>query len=187
MLYVLAYIVLAIALSIPVADALRNGAASHSIRLTRGLIVCLSVSVVHVLLLLLGMAIGNWIRFDMAEYDVPISLGLWVIVALRMALPALRRSKTDPVAYDLSQWRTVWMLGLATGINTFFVGLGVGFIPQLDTDLWKASIPLLVSIFLLGYLGIMLGRRHTSVRSRRWQLIAALLLLALALLTRVLL
>ena len=69
---------------------------------------------------------------------------------------------------------------MATGINTLFVGLGLGFRVSFAADLWRVAIPLFVILFVLCYLAIMLGRQKKEMRARRWQLIAVLFLLIFA-------
>lgn len=177
---VLEYIILAFALSVSVMLTLRACALKNPVRLTRGLGIALLVAVVHALLILAGLYVGNLLRFGLPEYDSLIYLGLLVAVALRLFFPAFRKKEKELPAYDISRWLTVLLLGIATGTNTFFVGLGLGFLVPFHPDALRAAIPLAVVLFLMGYLGIMLGRTKKSVRARRWQLIAVLFLLVFA-------
>ena len=177
---VLEYIILAFALSMPVMVIVRGCALKTPIRLTRGLAVSILIAIEHVLLILAGMYIGNMLRFGFPEYDNLVYLGLLVVVAFRMVIPAFRKKEKELPAYDISRWLTVLLLGIATGTNTLFVGLGLGFLVPLHPDALRASIPLAVVLFLMGYLGIMLGRTKKPVRARRWQLIAVLFLLVFA-------
>lgn len=177
---VLEYIILSFALTVPVMVTLRACAMKNPIRLTRGLGVSFLVAIVHVLLILAGIYIGNLLRFELPEYDSLIYLGLLVVVALRMFFPAFRKKEKELPAYDISRWLTVLLLGIATGTNTFFVGLGLGFLVSFQTDVWRVAIPLLVVMFLFCYLAIMLGRTGKNIRARRWQLIGVLFLLVFA-------
>lgn len=170
------YIILSFALSIPVMVTLRGCALKNRIRLTRGLGVSFLIAVEHVLLLLSGMWVGNMLRFDIPDYDNLFFLGLMVAVALRMFFPAFRKKEKERVSYDIARWSTVVLLGIASGVNTLFVGLGFGFRVDVGNELWRVAIPLTVVMFLLGYLGIMMGRRRKQMRERRWQLIAVLFL-----------
>lgn len=177
---VLEYIILAFALSIPTMVVLRDCAMKNPIRLTRGLGVSLIIALEHALLLLCGMWISNMLRFDIPDYDNLFFLGLMVAVALRMFFPAFRKKEKRTVSYDISRWSTVSLLGVATGVNALFVGLGFGFRVAVGDALWRVSIPMVLIIFLLCYLGIMMGRRKKQMRERRWQLIAVLFLLVFA-------
>ena len=177
---VLEYIILAFALTVPVMVTVRACALQHPIRLTRGLAVSFLIAVEHVLLILAGIYIGNLLRFGFPEYDNLVYLGLLVVVALRMLLPAFRKKDKELPAYNISSWTTVLLLGVATGINTLFVGLGLGFRVDIATDVWRVAIPLFIILFVLCYLAIMLGRQKKEIRARRWQLIAVLFLLIFA-------
>ena len=99
---------------------------------------------------------------------------------LRMLASAFRNKKKDLPSYDISHWGTVLLLGVATGTNVLFVGLGLGFRVLVENEVWRLSIPLVVIIFLLSYLAIMLGRRKKTLRERRHLLIACLFLLIFA-------
>ncbi len=172
------YIILAFVMAIPTMITVRGCALKNPIRLTRGLAVSFLLAFEHALLLIFGIITGNVLQFDLPEYDNLICLGMLLVVAGRMFFFAF--SKKDRPSYDIANWPTVMLLGIATGINVLFVGLGLGFRVQVSDELWKASIPLLVIIFLLTYLGIMLGRRKKKIRTRRWMLLGVLLLLVFA-------
>lgn len=177
---VIEYIILAFALTLPTMITVRSCAQGMPIRLTRGLLLSLLWSVEHALLLVLGMYVGEMLRFGMPEYDKLVYLGLMVVVAIRMFFAAFRKQDKTQPSYDISQWGTSLLLGVATGTNVLFVGLGLGFLVDVSTDMWRAAIPLAVIIFLLSYLAIMLGRRKKEMRERRWLLIAVLFLLIFA-------
>lgn len=175
---VIEYILLAFALAVPTMVTVRGCAVKNPIRLTRGLGVSFLIALEHTLLLLAGILVGNLLRFDIPDYDNLIYLGMLVIVAGRMFFMAF--SKKEKPSYDIASWLTVLLLGVATGINSLFVGLGLGFRVLVENELWKVGIPLIVVIFLFTYLGIMLGRRKKQVRVRRWMLLGMLFLLIFA-------
>ena len=175
------YIVLSLALALPVLLTLRASADKVRVRLSRGLFVSFVIAFEQSLLVLLGMYLGNLLSFDIPEYDNLVFLGLFVVVAIRMFIQAFRKAeKADAAVFDISRLPTVLLMGVAIGTNTLFVGLGLGFRASVGQDSLAVSLPLAVSVFLLGYLGIMLGRQHKDVRRRRWLLIATLFLLVYA-------
>ena len=163
---VIEFIILSFALSVPVMVTLRGCALQNPIRLTRGLGNSFLVSIIHVLLMVAGLYIGNLLRFGFPEYDNLVYL--------------FRKKEKPQPAYDISRWSTVLLLGVATGTNTLFVGLGLGFLVPFQANVWRVAVPLFVVMFLLCYLGIMLGRTKKDLRARRWQLIAVLFLLIFA-------
>ena len=177
---VLEYIILSFALSVPVMVTVRGCALKTPIRLTRGLAVSSLIAIEHVLLILAGIYVGNLLRFGFPEYDNPVYLGLLVVVAFRMVIPAFRKKEKELPVYNIASWTTVLLLGVATGINTLFVGLGLGFLVSFKTEIWRLAIPFFVILFVLCYLAIMLGRQKKEIRARRWQLIAVLFLLIFA-------
>ena len=172
------YIILSFALAVPTMVTVRGCALKNPIRLTRGLGVSFLLALEHTALLLLGIGIGNMLRFGVSEYDNLIYLGMLVVVAGRMFFNAF--SKKEKPSYDIAKWVTVLLLGVATGVNALFIGLGLGFRVLIENELWKVGIPLLIIVFLFSYLGIMYGRRKKEVRARRWMLLGVLFLLILA-------
>lgn len=174
------YIILSFALSVPVMVVMRDCALKNHIRLSRGLVVSFLIGLEHTALLLGGMWVANMLRFDIPDYDNLFFMGFMVVVALRLFFPAFRKKDRVRVSYDISRWSTVLSLGVATGMNTLFVGLGYGFKFDVGHELWRVAIPLVLIMFLLCYLAIMMGRRKKNMRERRWQLIAVLFLLVFA-------
>lgn len=178
---VLEYIVLSLALTIPTLVMVCDGARKESIRLTRGLGVSFVVAMEHVLFLLMGLLLGNFLSASgTAEYNDMVYLGIMVLVAVWMLFPLFRRRSQEMPSYDLSRWVAVLLLGVASGMRGLMVGLALGFKWPFESELWKAAIPLFLLMSAGCYLGIMLGRRKKSFHARRWQLIAVLFLLVFA-------
>ena len=63
------YIILSFALAVPTMVTVRGCALKNPIRLTRGLGVSFLLALEHTALLLLGIGIGNMLRFGVSEYD----------------------------------------------------------------------------------------------------------------------
>lgn len=177
---VVEYFILAFALAVPSLVQLRICALKNPVRLTRGLALSALMGVVHSLLFLFGLWVGNVLRFGLPEFDDLVFLGLFVVVALRLFFAAFRKGNRQPQAYDISRFSTSLFLGVATGTNCLFIGLGLGFRFPFEEELWRSSLPLFSVTLLLCYLGVMLGRRKKVIRARRWQLIGVLFLLIFA-------
>ena len=180
------FFIFSLALSIELLIVLRSCALKTRIVLTRGLCVSVIAALIYSLLLVLGIVVGNVLRFESATdpglYDninSLIYLGLMIVVGLKMMLPAMKKNRQIP-AYDISRWATVFALSVASGINVLLVGLGLGFIASVEHNALKGAITLFVMAFLFGYLGIMMGRQKKMLGERRWMLIAVLLLLVTA-------
>ena len=181
-----AYIVLAIAFGISNMVLFYRCAEITPIRLSRGLFITFLVSVVQTVLFLLGMFLGDILRFELptdaeafSKTNSLIFLGLDLFVMLRMLMPYLKRDSQLPIFNLVSNSACVAM-AFATAINLLLVGLGAGFVASLAMDIHKALWPLIIILFLAGYWGLMLGRTKVNIRPRRWMIVASVLLLAVS-------
>ena len=181
-----AYIVLAIAFGISNMVLFYRCAEITPIRLSRGLFITFLVSVVQTVLFLLGMFLGDILRFELptdaeafSKTNSLIFLGLDLFVMLRMLMPYLKREPKLPV-FNLGSNSACVAMAFATAINLLLVGIGAGFVASLAMDLHKALWPLIIILFLAGYWGLMLGRTKVNIRPRRWMIVASVLLLAVA-------
>ena len=188
------FIILAIALSFEALIVMHGCAFNTPIRLTKGLAESFTIAIVNTLLLLLGMLLGNLLRFTPADLnptatstnslltdsDNLVYLGIMILVAVRLLFRSGKKRRTVQ-PYDISRFSTTLLLSVAIGINTLFVGLALGFRMSLNENLWRAAIPLVVIMTLFAFLGVMLGRQKKELRAKRYTLIAVLFLLAFAL------
>ncbi len=181
-----AYIVLAIAFGISNMVLFYRCAEITPIRLSRGLFITFLVSVVQTVLFLLGMFLGDILRFELptdaeafSKTNSLIFLGLDLFVMLRMLMPYLKRESQLPI-FNLGSNSACVAMAFATAINLLLVGLGAGFVASLAMDIHKALWPLIIILFLAGYWGLMLGRTKVNIRPRRWMIVASVLLLAVS-------
>ncbi|MBR4229518.1 MAG: hypothetical protein IKR83_02270 [Bacteroidales bacterium] len=182
-MHIAAYIVLALAFAISNMLLFRRCAELTPIRLTRGLGLTLCVAAVQTALFLLGMVLGNLLRFELPDDSAAFStanamifLGLDIFVMLRMLLPHLRREPRLPL-FDLGNGKATIAISLTAAINPLLVGLGAGFVAS-SADIHKLwPIAMLVLLWIFGYWGVMLGRRKVAIRPVRWMVIAAIMLL----------
>jgi len=181
---IVSVIVIALALGICNMLLFRRCGEAAPVRLSAGLLIVLGVTAVHVLLYYLGMWAGSLMSFRSPDtpdlyndVNTYIFLGMTVIVAFKMLWPYLRRNAQQPV-FDLRSGWSVLAMAVATGINVLLIGVGVGFVAR--TDAARSLWPLLIASFLLGYLGLMLGRQKVAMRPRRWMVLSCVLLLAAA-------
>lgn len=182
-MHLVAYIVIALAFAISNMLLFRRCAELTPIRLTRGLGLTLCVAAVQTALFLLGWVLGDLLRFELPDdasafstANAMIFLGLDIFVMLRMLLPYLRREPRLPL-FDLGNNKATIAMSLTAAINPLLVGLGTGFVAS-TSDIYKVwPIAMLVLLWLLGYWGVMLGRRKVAIRPVRWMVIAAIMLL----------
>lgn len=179
---IIAYFALALAFGISDMILFHRCAEITPIRLSRGLVITLSVATVQTALFLLGMFIGDILRFELptdagafSKTNALIFMGLTVFVMFRMLSPHLKKEPRLSL-FNLTSNAACAAMAFATGINLLLVGLGAGFVASIDNDFHKALWPLLTIMFLAGYWGLMLGRRKVAVRPRVWVIVAAVLL-----------
>lgn len=186
-MYIVLFIVLSLALGISGMLLMHRCAEATPVRLSSGMLVSFTTAVVHVALFCLGIHLGNKLFFTApgnptayVKQNALVFLGLAVIVALKQFMPYMGR-RTKPAAYDLNAGTLqVLLFTIATGINGFLLGFGVGFIAKLGVYLHAALWPLLVFTFLFSFLGIMFGRQHVPLRPRRWIGLSSLIIFVTA-------
>jgi putative Mn2+ efflux pump MntP len=177
------------ALGISMMVQMRNCAEVTPIPLSSGLLVSFTLSVVHAALFCLGMWLGNGLSFfdseDPGAYagaNALVFLGMSLVVVVKQILPYMG-SKQRGRTFDLNAgFGRVLLFTVASGINGFLLGLGMGFVTMLGTHLHKAMWPVIIFVFLFSYLGVMYGRQHVKLRPRRWMVLSGLLILAVAVL-----
>ena len=179
------YILIALAFGIETMLFMRRHTEKVPVRLTQGAVFASIVASVYVVMLLLGIRIGNILRFsDMtmaSSYDTTNTLvfvGLAVVVVLKMLISLRRRKDHTPAIYNIERYSTMVALAFAMGINVLIFGLGLGFLPATDGDSWRVAIPMFAGVLLLAYWGIMLGRQNVEIREKRWIFISVILLLS---------
>lgn len=189
---IIEFIILAIALSFEALIIMHGCASKSNIRLTKGLAESAIIALEGAALLIIGMWIGNLLRFTpeslgesatrdlLTDSDNLVCLALMIFVALRLMFRTGSKKHKAP-NYDISRFGTAVLLGIAVGINSLLVGLGLGFRIDAGDNIWRAAIPLFVITTIFALLGVMLGRQQKELRSRRYALIAALFILAFAL------
>lgn len=181
---VLSYILVSLSFGLNTMLLFRSCAEASPIRLTRALVETFFVALVHVVFFVAGQHVGMSLRFvDAQDADLYhqtndlVYMGLMIVVSIRWVVAAFRREEP---AYRIDRWSTVAALAVATGSSPLFVGIADGFLGMMHSW-WTVVVPLLLLEFLLGYLGVMMGRRHKHPTPRRWRLLAVVLLLAVAL------
>lgn len=184
---VLSYVLVSMSFGVNMLLLFRHCAKAAPIRLTKALAETLLVALLHLLLLVAGQRLGGLLRLEDAQTPTLyqqtndlVFLGLMIVVAVRWVVAAFRSK--EEAAYAIDRWSTVVALVLATGSSVFFVGLADGFLGVARSG-WAVAIPWLLLVFPLSYVGVMMGRRHKTLNPRRWRLLSAVLLLAVALFT----
>lgn len=181
-----AYIVIALSFGICNMLLMRRCAEVTPIRLSRGLLITFLLAIIQTSLFIMGMFVGNFLRFELpadagafSKTNSIIFLGLDIIVMLRMLMPYLKREPGLPI-FNLASNAACVAMAFASAISLMLIGIGAGFVASPNNDLHKVLWPMLIILFPFAYWGLMLGRRKVAVRPRRWMLVASILLLAVA-------
>ena len=130
---------------------------------------------------LLGALLGGAFREWMAAVDHWVAFGLLSLVGGKMMLDALRGGD-EPSRLDVTRFGTMCLLGVATSIDAFVVGIGLG----LSGDgLFVAFNVVVIAVvtFIAALLGLFLGRRNVPIPERVTTFVAGLVLVGLGLYT----
>ena len=128
---------------------------------------------------LLGLAFHDLI----ASVDHWIAFGLLSFVGGKMIVDAVRNAPADE-QLDVSSFGVMCLLGIATSIDAFVVGIGLGLdvgLPQIVV----AVVVIGVMTFLVSMLGVLLGKCEVTIRERVAGIIAGLVLIGLGTVTLV--
>lgn len=129
------------------------------------------------LLPLLGALLGVSFQSLMSAVDHWISFGLMLLVGGKMIVDALRgdggRRQTEVVGVGM-----MFLLGLATSIDAFVVGVGLA----LEHD-WRYMLTMVVAValttLLISLLGSALGRHRVPIPERASSMLAGLVLIGM--------
>lgn len=128
---------------------------------------------------LLGALIGDVARSFIEAVDHWVAFGLLALVGGKMFFDGIRNNSDDNVStYQRINVSTIFLLGIATSIDAFAVGIGLGLQETLPDVLWIVSLIGLIT-FLVSLLGVYLGKRDVPIPERTATILAGLVLIAL--------
>lgn len=128
---------------------------------------------------MLGALIGDVARSFIEAVDHWVAFGLLAIVGGKMIVDGIRGEKdeqnTNAATVGIG---TMFMLGVATSIDAFAVGIGLGLQNTMSTVLWIVVLIGIVTLFV-SLLGCFLGKQKVAVPERTATIIAGLVLIGL--------
>ena len=128
---------------------------------------------------LLGALIGDVARAFIESVDHWVAFGLLAIVGGKMIVDGIRNKEEDSLSSSgRSPLLTYFLLGVATSIDAFAVGIGLGLQEKLLVVLYVVSLIGLVTL-LVSLLGVYLGKRNVPVPERTANIIAGVVLIGL--------
>ena len=128
---------------------------------------------------LAGALIGDVARSFIEAVDHWVAFALLLFVGGKMIVEAIR-NKHDTSDNFNSQFSffNFFLLGVATSIDAFAVGIGLGLDNPMSTVLWVVALIGAVT-FVVSLLGIYLGKRNIPVPERTASIIAGVVLIGL--------
>lgn len=128
---------------------------------------------------LAGALVGDVARAFIEAVDHWVAFGLLLAVGGKMIVDGLRRKgESETPARTSVTLPTMFLLGVATSIDAFAVGIGLGLEHTLADVLWTVAL-IGAMTFGVSLLGVHLGRRSIPVPERAATVAAGLVLIAL--------
>ena len=144
---------------------------------SRGLLLAFVLAIFQGLFPLLGALLGGAFKEVASAVDHWIAFGLLLIVGGKMIWDAFHGDKDD-APLDVTQIGTMCLLGVATSIDAFVVGIGFG----LSSTRWETLVTVLVIFvvtFVVSVVGVFLGKRNIPVPEKAATVLAGIVLIAL--------
>lgn len=143
----------------------------------RGLLLALVLALFQGLFPLLGALLGGAFKDVVSALDHWIAFGLLLFVGGKMIWDAFHGGE-DVETLDVTRFGTMCLLGVATSIDAFVVGIGFG----LSSTLWETLVTVLIIFFvtlIVSLVGVSLGKRNIPVPERVASVMAGVVLIGL--------
>ena len=143
----------------------------------RGLLLALVLALFQGLFPLLGALLGGAFKDVVSALDHWIAFGLLLLVGGKMIWDAFHGGE-DVEVLDVTRFGTMCLLGVATSIDAFVVGIGFG----LSSTLWETLVTVLIIFFvtlIVSLVGVSLGKRNIPVPERVASVMAGVVLIGL--------
>jgi putative Mn2+ efflux pump MntP len=123
----------------------------------------LSFAFFQAMMPVLGWAIGISVKSMLSEVDHWIAFALLAAIGLRMIYESFK-SEHEKKPVDISEWKVLITLSLATSIDAMITGLSFGFI---QVNILLAVLTIGIITFVNSLLGAWVGHRAIHI-SPRW-------------------
>jgi putative Mn2+ efflux pump MntP len=158
------------------AVAFSGSIALKSISKKQVIIASLSFGIFQALMPLLGWLAGQTVVDLIAGFDHWLAFGLLAFIGGKMVWESFR--KEEECKTDITKWKTLITLSIATSIDALAVGLTFAF---LEVNIALACGVIGITAFLISVLGFILGRKAGKVFGKRAELIGGLVLIGIGL------
>jgi len=126
---------------------------------------------------LLGWLASHRIVGLFSKYNAYIASGILVVIALRMLIGFFGNPEESDPGKDITKGWTLIGLSIATSLDAFGVGLGIGL---LGDSLILPCIIIGVVAAVMTLIGIRLGNHLSNVLERKAELLGSIILFAIA-------
>lgn len=172
-------LLLALALCVDSLVVSTSSAFKSKMNWRRGLLMAVTFGVLQGLFPLLGALLGSAFKAVVEAVDHWVAFGLLLVVGGKMIWDAFHDDDEESgKALDVTRFGTMCVLGVATSIDAFVVGIGFGLNSTLAETLMTSAVIAVVT-FLVSVVGWWLGRRSVPVPERAATIIAGLVLIGL--------
>lgn len=176
-MFIIETILLALALCVDSLVVSATSAFKSKMTYRRGLLMAVIFALSQGGFPLLGALLGLAFKDMVASVDHWIAFCLLLFVGGKMIVDALC-NKSDEEQLDLSKTWVFCIMGVATSIDAFVVGIGLG----LDNTIAQVLISVLVigvMTFVVSLGGVLLGKRNIPVPEKAASIVAGLVLIGL--------
>lgn len=174
-------IILALALCVDSLVVSATSAFKSKMTYKTGLLMAFIFGLFQGLFPLLGALLGGAFRTVAESVDHWVAFGLLLIVGGKMIWDAFHGEEEDK-ALDVTKLGTMCLLGVATSIDAFVVGIGFGMNSTLAETLVTVLVIFVVTV-LVSVVGLFLGKRNIPIPERTATVIAGVVLIGLGVYT----
>ena len=144
----------------------------------RGILMALIFGLCQGLFPLLGALIGDVARSFIEAVDHWVAFGLLLFVGGKMIVDGLRNKGEEAPQRTVVNPSTMVLLGIATSIDAFAVGIGMGLEHTMSDVLWAVGM-IGGTTVIVSLVGVYLGRRNIPVPERTATILAGVVLIGL--------
>lgn len=177
-LSVLDSIVLAIAFSLNLFITSSAVAKGSNIRYTKGILQSIILAIFQCLFLFTGAWLSSLFNMGEITYDRTITSGVMIIMAIKIFVNIVKNHRTKDLI-TITNLKSMLFLSIATAMNTFIIGIALGF----SYDTTQFSLTMILTLILgivFSIIGIFFGRQKMKIPTRLILSIEAVLFIELA-------
>ncbi len=171
-------LILALALCVDSLVVSTSSAFKSKMSWHRGLLMAVTFGMFQGFFPLLGALLGSAFKTVVEAVDHWVAFGLLLVVGGKMIWDAFHEDGEQDKTLDVTRFGTMCLLGVATSIDAFVVGIGFGLNSTLAETLMTSAVIAVVT-FMVSLVGWWLGRRSVPIPEKAATIIAGLVLIGL--------